>query len=215
MRRAPAVLALLSVLAVASVATAAPVLPTSYAMPNGFSGSYNYWDEIYSGSGSVTTDGAPLSGGLGDLTDGVIASDNWFVVEAPPGNGPYVGWNIDPVITFNFAPGTTVNAMTIYVDDSNGNGGVSTPGGVRINGGAPIGIADPATAVPLSFTFSGLNLTGPITLELGRRTQWVFMSEVTFDGRSTPVVPEPTTLALLGAALGGAIVRRRRGRVAR
>ena len=47
MRRAPAVLPLLSVLAVASVATAAPVLPTSYAMPNGYSGSYNYWDQIY------------------------------------------------------------------------------------------------------------------------------------------------------------------------
>ena len=94
----------------------------------------------------MTTDGAPLSGGLGDLTDGVIATDNWVVTEPPAGNGPYVGWTIDPVITFNFAPGTTVNAMTIYVDDANGNGGVSTPGGVRINGGAPIGLADPATA---------------------------------------------------------------------
>ena len=51
MRRAPAVLAVLSVLAVASVAAAAPVPPTSYAMPNGYSGSYNYWDQISTGIG--------------------------------------------------------------------------------------------------------------------------------------------------------------------
>ncbi|MFV2066020.1 MAG: hypothetical protein ACC645_03505 [Pirellulales bacterium] len=37
---------------------------------------------------------ASLSGGLGDLTDGVIATENWYIVEPPDGpNGPYVGWN--------------------------------------------------------------------------------------------------------------------------
>jgi len=41
------------------------------------------------------------------------------------------------------------------------------------------------------------------------------MSEVTFDGRRPVVVPEPTALALLGAALGGALIRRRRGPAAR
>ena len=38
---------------------------TSYDMPNGdgqaHSGSFNYWDLAYSGSGATSTDGAPLT----------------------------------------------------------------------------------------------------------------------------------------------------------
>ena len=55
---------------------------TSYSMPNGNTGSYTYWDDTYSGSGDVTVSNSALSGGTGDLTDGVIAGDNWFVTEA-------------------------------------------------------------------------------------------------------------------------------------
>ena len=98
MRITPPIAALLASLAAGE---AAALQPDSYSMPNGYSGSYNYWDEIYSGSGCRTCDGAFLSGGTGELTDGVIATDNWFVVEAPAGNGPYVGWPIDPTITFH------------------------------------------------------------------------------------------------------------------
>src|SRR5687768_17614164 len=70
---------------------AAPILPTSYDMLNGESGTFTYHDETYNGSGSTTTDLAPLSGGVGDLTNGIIAASNWFVTELVP-NGPYVGW---------------------------------------------------------------------------------------------------------------------------
>jgi hypothetical protein len=195
--------------ALAPAANAAPVFATSYSMPNGNTGSYNYWDQIYSGAGNVTLDASALSGGLGDLTDGVIAAANWNVVEAPAGNGPYVGWTVDPLITFNFAASTTVDALTIYVDDANGFGGVATPLSVKINGGASLALADPAGAAPTSFTFTGLNATGPLTLQLFRRNQWVFMSEVTFDGRASQV-PEPVTLALLGVAMGGFAIGRRR-----
>ena len=87
-------------LAFAATAEASFVTPTSYDMPNGYTGSYEYWDESYTGSGNTAADGDPLSGGLGDLTDGVVASDNWYVVEAPLGPGPYVGWTIDPTISF-------------------------------------------------------------------------------------------------------------------
>ncbi|WP_156797016.1 hypothetical protein [Nitrosomonas sp. Is79A3] len=67
----------------------AGLMPDSYSMLNGNTGSYNYWDETYTGSGCVTCDNAALTGGRGDLTDGIVATDNWFVTEAPAGNGPY------------------------------------------------------------------------------------------------------------------------------
>jgi hypothetical protein len=192
-------------------AAAAPILPTSYDMLNGNTGSFTYWDESYSGLGNTSVDNAPLSGGLGDLTDDIIAADNWFVTEAPAGPGPYVGWTIDPIITFRFAPGNVINSLTIHVDDSNGAGGVSVPDGIRINGGPLMLLTDPVTSTPLSFLFDGLNLSGEIQLELIRKNQWLMLSEVDFDGVIHPTqVPEPGTLALFGIALSGIAIRLRR-----
>jgi hypothetical protein len=212
--RMPMIFGAITAVAVALLplsAQAAAILPTSYDMPNGNSGNYNYWDQIYNGTGCVTCDNAALTGGVGDLTDGVIATDNWFVVEAPAGNGPYVGWTLNPLITFHFAPGTTIGSMTIYVDDTNGSGGVSTPAGVRINGGPVIPLVDPPSGTPTSYTFNGLNVTGNLDLEVLRGNSWVFMSEVQFDGESTQAaVPEPATLTLLGSAFAAIAARRRR-----
>lgn len=210
MRSAASLIVLTLVLA--APAHAAPIFATSYSMLNGETGSFSYWDESYSGAGSTLVDGSPLSGGLGDLTDGVIASEGWFAAESPAGAGPYVGWTtITPVITFEFAPGTVIGSMTIYVDDSNGSGGVSTPSGARINGGVIIPLADGASGDPLSFTFTGLNVSGPLTLELfDGQGPWIFVSEVTFDGER--IVPEPAALVLLGLALGAVAVRRHRRR---
>jgi hypothetical protein len=207
---APIVIAM-GLAAFPGAASAAPILPTSYDMLNGNTGSYNYWDESYTGLGNTTLDNAPLTGGLGDLTDGIIAPDNWNVTEAPPGNGPYVGWTIDPLITFRFAPNVSIDSITIHVDDANGFGGVSVPSSVRINGGALIPLADPASSAPLSFIFSGLGLTGDVTLELIRNNSWVMLSEVEFDGTIHPTqVPEPGTLALFGTVLTGIAIRLRR-----
>jgi len=48
----------------------------SYDMNNGdgqaSGGSFNYWDRFYTGTGATTTDDAPLNGGVGDLTDGIV-----------------------------------------------------------------------------------------------------------------------------------------------
>jgi hypothetical protein len=109
-----------------------PVL--SYSMPNGNGqavfGSWNYWDGNYSGSGIKTgtgADNAPLSGGTGALTDGIISTtgfDGTHIVggKSVPnsntdGTGLYVGWKfLNPVITFNLKGTPTVDSINLFVD---------------------------------------------------------------------------------------------------
>ncbi len=70
-------LAMLSVLGIPTTALATEVEPASYDMPNGDTGSFNYWDDSYTGAGAKTTNNAPLTGGLGDLTDDYIEPLIW------------------------------------------------------------------------------------------------------------------------------------------
>ena len=202
-------------LILATQAQAAPVAPLSYDTVNGNSGSFNYWDQNYTGAGCTTCDNAPLTGGLGDLTDGVIPTDNWFIVEAPPGNGPYVGWQLDPTITFRFAPATAIGAVTIHFDDSNGAGGVSAPGSFDING-VSYAVPEPAGSAPSFITVSGLGFVGDtFVVTAHRKNTWVFLSEFAFDGAGGgTVVPEPASWALMLAGFGAlgvtARVRKRR-----
>lgn len=197
-----------ALVALATGSAANALAPSSYDMPNGNTGSYSYWDDTYNGAGCITCDAAALSGGLGDLTDGVIAADNWFVTEAPSGPGPYVGWAMtNPTITFRWSTPVNITSVTFHFDDSNGAGGVSAPASILINGLA-FTVDDPVGAAPFSFTagvaFSGTDLT----VQIFRRTEWVFLSEVEFN--ATPV-PEPATVAFMIAGLVavGATVGRR------
>lgn len=215
-------------LAAAMPSGAAPVLSTSYDMPNGggqaSGGSYNYWDLNYSGSGSTITDGAPLSGGSGDLTDGVIANNTWNNVENNAGTGPYVGWyssglggQLDPTVTFHFAGSPTITSINIHMDNS-GIGGVLAPQTIFVDG---VNTAFVAPGGGFGWaTLSGLNLTGNThTIQFNQYPgYWAFISEVTFDGTA---VPEPAAWAMLVAGFGfvGAAQRRanrsrRRGVVA-
>ncbi|MEY2882981.1 MAG: hypothetical protein RL490_705, partial [Pseudomonadota bacterium] len=62
----------------ATPALAAQLTVTRYDMVNGggqsTGGSSNYWDRNYTGAGCSICDYAALSGGVGDLTNGVAAA---------------------------------------------------------------------------------------------------------------------------------------------
>lgn len=205
----------LSMLAFVGAASSAfaGVAPDSYNMLNGNTGSYNYWDETYTGAGCVTCDNAALTGGRGDLTDGIIATDNWFVTEAPVGNGPYVGWTLDPVITFHWNTPVNITSVTFHFDDSNGAGGVSAPASVTVDG-TNFPIVDPLGSAPFAFVANGLSFTGnDLVVSITRSNAWVFLSEVEFNAAP---IPEPETYAMLLAGLGllGFVARSRKAMAA-
>jgi len=185
----------------------APVMPQSYEMINGGTGTYTYWDDSYTGSGNQNVSYSYLSGGLGDLTDGVIATQNW---NATP--GLYVGWDHGntPVIRFHFSTAVTLNAINAYVDDANGSGGVSLPGSVRIQMGSydnTFAVSELTGSAPKLLQFTGLNLSGTtLDLTLIRKNSWVMASEITFDGVAVPI---PGAVWLMGSGLLGLVGWRR------
>lgn len=192
----------------AATAPADQILPLSYDMLNGQTGSFTYWDDTYDGVGNTGQSLAPLSGGLGDLTDGVIATSNWNVTPVL-----YVGWQtVNPSITFHMNPNVWIESIVIYADDSNGGGGVSTPGSVRLQAGAYDNtyiIPDGASGAPIVFSIEGFALQSE-TFELtffDGSASWVMISEIQFFG-----VPTPSAVTILGLGLAiGARRERRRG----
>lgn len=223
MRRLLSSLGAVACTAVATAAAAAPIVPVAYDMPNGqgqaSGGSFNYWDRSYSGSGSTTTDGAPLTGGRGDLTDGVTTNQNWFSIENPAGSGPYVGWRaqftLNPTVLFRFGSTVTLDGVTVHMDDSDGAGAVDPPSRIGISTDnvtyTETAVTDPAGSEPFSLTLAlgGLS-TDRLYVRFFHQNQWVFIDEVSFDG-SRSGVPVPGSLALLGIgfAVLGAVRRRR------
>ncbi|TFU03888.1 PEP-CTERM sorting domain-containing protein [Polymorphobacter arshaanensis] len=184
-------------------------------------GGLNYWDVNYTGSGCTSCDGAYLSGGSGDLTDGVVPALPWYSYENLAGTGPYVGWlslvENNPVITFHFAAGTTVTGLSVFVDNTT-YGGVYAPAAILIDG-VNTAFSQPGYGSIGWINFTGLNLTGTShTLELQQYyRQWEFVGEVTFDGRTSGAVPEPASWALMIAGfgmVGGTLRSRRRASVA-
>jgi hypothetical protein len=201
-----------------NAAHAQTVLPTHYDMLNGYGqangGGRNYWDASYNGAGNPLLDYSPLSGGLGDLADGVIATQRWDEVENDAGTGPYVGWNRgEPwVITFHFAQETSFSQVRVWHDDANGWGDISPPAWLRVTVGGQtfqLDVVDPPGDAPFASLIDlGPGFTGSVlTLEVLRFNNGVMLSEVQF--QATPV-PEPAAWLLMAG--GAALVLGRRFR---
>jgi hypothetical protein len=204
---------------------AAQLTVSTYSMPNGdgnaHGGTYNYWDATYSGMGNVTQDGlsgSVLSGGTGKLTDGVIATSDWYLVSNSSGTGQYVGWrNTSPTITFGFASAVSINEIKLYVDNSH-VGGVTAPSAVTVDGTSYANPSWASASLPQTIDLTGLNITGnsvSVTLT-DATTDWVFLSEAQFFGNTAAVPEADASSMLLGglAALGLMALRRRQGAIA-
>lgn len=209
--------------ATASLTTAASLTPASYNMHNGHgvgsSGRFNYWDKEYNGAGCTVCDNDMLSGGTGNLTDGVVTPLNWFNVENAAGTGPYVGWRHeilpDPGVLFLFDHPVDIDTIAIHADDSGGAGGVSLPSTIVI--GAPgfagaFAVVDPDPGFGpswLVFDKLGIHDTIFVNVLLGYGNEWVFVDEIAFAGP----VPEASTLVSMSlglAAIAGVAARRPR-----
>jgi hypothetical protein len=200
--------------------------PLSYDMLNGngqaSGGAFNYWDKFYTGTGNTMQDNAPLSGGLGDLTDGFTTNENWFNVENSGGTGPYVGWLfLNPTITFHFAGATAYTQINVHVDDSVDTG-VYAPASITVSDGNATStfpvtdLGGGAAPFWVNLNVSGLGLSGnTVFITLNRNQNWVFADEVQFQGTSTPTtvtttMPEPSSVTLFVLGMLAIIVVDRR-----
>jgi hypothetical protein len=203
-----AVAAVLSFLG-AAIAEASSIVVTSYDMANGDGqaqgGWLNYWDATYSNcaANDCTTDGLSgsiLSGGLGKLTDGVIATQPWYDVSDAAGTGQYVGWlSLNPTIDFNFSGTEVVKEIKLFVDNSH-VGGVAAPVSIVIDGTTYLNPSSATPSAPEIIDITGLDLTGTsVTVTLNNPNSWVFMSEAQF----ITGAPEASTWVMMVVGFAG------------
>ncbi len=200
----------------------ADAVPLTYDMENGegqaSGGAFDYWDQTYNGTGDTTVDAAPLSGGTGQMLDGVTGVDDW---EADLGNGnayEWLGWiNTNPTITFDFGS-TTAFTNASFHTNNNGVGGVGMWGsadfsfsddGVTFGGDTTRTTTALERADPTArYLTSDLSASGRyLRVHFNDGDQpWIFISEAKFN---TSPVPEPGSMAVLGLGVV-ALLRRKR-----
>lgn len=206
-----------------AAAHAGMVTPIEYRMPNGegqlAGGWVNYWDDTYSGFGSKGDDLAPLTGGVGQLTDGILGHTNWW---GDKGNGPsweWVAWTtINPTILFRFDQPYQFDRVSLHLNNST-RGAVTLPSRISYEfspDGVNFSTPSVFTPSPSQYTTYGgrwqhHSVAGAgsyVRVNLTRTGgNWVFLSEVEFSG--TPI-PAPGALALLCGGLALMTPRRRR-----
>jgi MYXO-CTERM domain-containing protein len=191
-------------------------------MANGASSNnIGYGDNAYGGSNGH---GAWLSGGTGDLTNGVLGGDigsdarNWV---------PYVLWlNFNPTITFDLGSTQAVNQLDAHFL-AFGRAGVYLPGAAALrfslDGSSYFGqtLVDFDHAPVASSEQRWLSLQ--TTTQQARYVQvewlrdsgrpWMALSEVSLSYNAPATaqgVPEPASTALALAALGALAATRRR-----
>lgn len=189
------------------MAVADGVIPVaSYSMYNGGTGEFNYWDSTYlpCPSNNCTTTGASLSGGTGQLTNGIDSTRDWNLGYPEQ----WVGWDenetngANPLVTFFFNDPVTVHSIDIWFDNTLGLGFVVAPSQILVDG-VPY-VPPQNTYGPQGFTISGLNITGnSVNVQFDQGSEeWVFIGQVTFNGTS-PAVPEPGTMLLFAVGMLG------------
>lgn len=194
----------------------AGLTPLTYNMVDGAPLHGAYYDNAYSGTSAA----GYLSGGRGDLTDGVTTAS---VVAGYGAWAPYVLWDgISPVVTFDFGSVHTLTSMLTYFKFY-GSAAVYMPGsmGLRFSDdGLNYGATQLRTLSDAERTGSDNTdgvfelLSGPVsgryvelTLNNGPQNRWLALGEVVFEG--TPggtaqnALPEPATVPLVALALVG------------
>ena len=211
-----------SLLLTVTGAFADQIIPISYDMINGRTTDYPYYsvrDDTYTGgTGNPSLDYSTLSGGKGDLTDGILATGYWFQSQAAA--APYVGWKDgyygvpNPTITFHFDTSYIFNQVSVRMVQQYRPGSVD----VTVDSNPVLNfINDPLG--PSGWEWVNLpiaNLIGnKVVVKLNDNTyawntDWIMIDEVKFYG--TPYstgVPEPATMLLLSLGLMGLVGARR------
>jgi hypothetical protein len=163
------------------------------------------------------------------LNDGVAGIPAWGAGGySNTYNQFYVGWANDsaasvPVtMTFNFSVPVTLQSVSFYFADSNGQAGVYYPlllnltpaaGATTLTSGVNPDPAGYGTAMPYTFNVGGVT-TNQVVLDAYMAPQaWMMMTEASFTGSA---IPEPSTYAAIAGAAGlaFAIWQRRRRKTA-
>jgi hypothetical protein len=219
----PALIAIASATAVSAVGL--PI--ASYSMENGQSGSQTYYDDTYGGLGATGNPGvagSPLSGGLGQLTDGVFADDTDIF------DDDWVGWfSIQPTITIDLGTPRSVDFASVHASNwSPPFNDVGAPGSAILSISldnvtyTPLG---PYVMLPehvsgdesrwIDFPFGGFTARY-VRFQLNDGTKlagtspgpkpWIFLDEIRVDGE----IPEPTSAAFAIAVILAATTLGRR-----